>query len=121
MSRSNPRVLATLERAGGFASAQEVYRLMQREGESIGLTTVYRALQSLVNDKIVDVLRREDGEAIYRLCGDEHHHHLVCKNCGSTVEIEGTAIERWTKSVAEEHGFREVGHTAEIFGICPKC
>ena len=80
MSRSNPRVLSTLERAGGFASAQEIYRLMQREGESIGLTTVYRALQSLVNEKIVDFLRREDGEAIYRLCGDTHHHHLVCKS-----------------------------------------
>ena len=66
LSRSNPRVLATLERAGGFASAQEVYQLMQREGESIGLTTVYRSLQSLVNDKVVDVLRRDDGEAIYR-------------------------------------------------------
>ena len=85
MSRSNPRVLSTLERAGGFASAQEVYRLMQREGESIGLTTVYRSLQSLVNDKVVDVLRREDGEAIYRLCGEAHHHHLVCKGCGDTV------------------------------------
>ncbi|ASY15638.1 Fur family transcriptional regulator, ferric uptake regulator [Candidatus Planktophila sulfonica] len=121
MSRSNPRVLSTLERAGGFASAQEVYRLMQREGESIGLTTVYRSLQSLVNDKIVDVLRREDGEAIYRLCGEAHHHHLVCKSCGVTVEIEGGAIEKWAKVMAEEHGFREVGHTAEIFGLCSKC
>lgn len=121
MSRSNPRVLSTLERAGGFASAQEVYRLMQREGESIGLTTVYRSLQSLVNEKIVDVLRREDGEAIYRLCGEEHHHHLVCKSCGVTVEIEGGAIEKWAKKVAEDHGFRDVGHTAEIFGICEKC
>ncbi len=121
MSRSNPRVLATLERAGGFASAQEVYRLMQREGESIGLTTVYRSLQSLVNDKIVDVLRREDGEAIYRLCGGAHHHHLVCKGCGKTVEIEGGAIEKWAKTMAQEFGFRDVGHTAEIFGLCPKC
>jgi len=100
MSRSNPRVLSTLERAGGFASAQEVYRLMQREGESIGLTTVYRSLQSLVNDKI---------------------HHLVCKGCGDTVEIEGGAIEKWAKTMAEEFGFREVGHTAEIFGLCSKC
>ncbi len=58
MSRSNPRVLSTLERAGGFASAQEVYKLMQREGEKIGLTTVYRSLQSLVNDKIVALLPR---------------------------------------------------------------
>jgi Fur family ferric uptake transcriptional regulator len=121
LSRSNPRVLSTLERAGGFASAQEVYRLMQREGESIGLTTVYRSLQSLVNDKIVDVLRRDDGEAIYRLCGEAHHHHLVCKSCGVTVEIEGGAIEKWAKLMAEEHGFREVGHTAEIFGLCAKC
>ena len=121
MSRSNPRVLSVLERAGGFASAQEVYRLMQREGESIGLTTVYRSLQSLVSDKIVDVLRREDGEAIYRLCGDTHHHHLVCKSCGDTVEIEGGAIEKWAKTMAEEFGFRDVGHTAEIFGICSKC
>ena len=64
MSRSNPRVLSTLERAGGFASAQEVYRLMQREGEKISLTPVYRALASLVHDKIVVLLRREDGEAI---------------------------------------------------------
>jgi Fur family ferric uptake transcriptional regulator len=121
MSRSNPRVLSTLERAGGFASAQEVYRLMQREGESIGLTTVYRSLQSLVNENVVDVLRRDDGEAIYRMCGETHHHHLVCKSCGDTVEIEGGAIEKWAQNVANDHGFREVGHTAEIFGICQKC
>jgi Fur family transcriptional regulator, ferric uptake regulator len=55
------------------------------------------------------------------LCGDTHHHHLVCKGCGETVEIEGGAIEKWAKSMAEEHGFRDVGHTAEIFGICSKC
>ena len=121
MSRSNPRVLSTLERAGGFASAQEVYRLMQREGESIGLTTVYRSLQSLVSENIVDVLRRDDGEASCRLCGEAHHHHLVCKSCGETVEIEGGAIEKWATKVAAEHGFREVGHSAEIFGLCSKC
>ena len=94
---------------------------MQREGESIGLTTVYRALQSLVNDKIVDVLRRDDGEAIYRLCGCAHHHHLVCKGCGDTVEIEGGSVEKWATGIAQEHGFRDVGHTAEIFGLCAKC
>ncbi|MSO25283.1 MAG: transcriptional repressor [Candidatus Planktophila sp.] len=121
MTRSNPRVLSTLERAGGFASAQEVHTLMQREGESIGLTTVYRSLQSLLNDKIVDVLRRDDGEAIYRLCGDSHHHHLICKKCGITVEIEGGAIEKWAKNVATENGFRDVGHSAELFGTCSAC
>ena len=121
MSKSNPRVLSTLERAGGFASAQEVYRLMQRQGEKIGLTTVYRSLQNLLDEKIVDVLRRDDGEALYRLCGEAHHHHLDCKSCGDTVEIEGGAVEKWAKMMAQEHGFREIGHTAEIFGTCSKC
>lgn len=121
MNRSELKVIAVLERVGGFASAQQLHQVLIRNGESIGLTSVYRALQSLVDDKIVDQLRKDDGEAIYRLCGDEHHHHLVCKSCGSTVEIEGSAIERWSKEVAEENGYRDVGHLAEIFGICPSC
>jgi Fur family ferric uptake transcriptional regulator len=121
MNKSDLKLIAVLERTGGFASAQELHQILRREGDGIGLTTVYRALQSLVDDKIVDLLRREDGEAIYRLCGDTHHHHLVCKSCGDTVEIEGGAIEKWAKTMAEEFGFREVGHTAEIFGICSKC
>ena len=53
--------------------------------------------------------------------GEAHHHHLVCKSCGDTVEIEGGAVEKWAKMMAQEHGFREIGHTAEIFGTCSKC
>ena len=121
MNKSQVKLLSTLERVGGFASAQELYQILRRDGDGIGLTTVYRALQSLLDEKVLDVLRREDGEAIYRLCGESHHHHLVCKGCGDTVEIEGGAIEKWAKMMAEEHGFRDVGHTAEIFGLCAKC
>ena len=103
MNKSDLKLIAVLERTGGFASAQELHQILRREGDGIGLTTVYRALQSLVDDKIVDLLRREDGEAIYRLCGDGHHHHLMCKSCGDTVEIEGGAIENgptpWLKSL----------------------
>jgi len=121
MNKSELKVISVLERVGGFASAQQLHQLLLRNGESIGLTSVYRALQSLNDDKIVDQLRKEDGEAIYRLCGDSHHHHLVCKSCGSTVEIEGSALEKWAKAMAEEHGYREVGHLAEVFGICSSC
>ena len=111
----------TLERAGGFASAKQVYNLMQRQGDRIGLTTVYRSLQAMLEDKVIDVLRNDDGEALYRLCGESHHHHLVCKSCGVTVEIEGGAIEKWAKNIASDHGFRDAGHTAEIFGTCARC
>lgn len=119
--KSISQVQSALEHIGGFASAQELYQLMQRGGAKIGLTTVYRSLQTLVDGSLVDLLRREDGEAMYRLCGDSHHHHLVCKKCGRTVEIEGAAIEKWAVSVATEHGFRDVGHTAELFGTCSRC
>ncbi|CAB5240612.1 unannotated protein [freshwater metagenome] len=121
MNKSETKVLVALERVGGFASAQEIHRILQRGSQSIGLTTVYRALQSLLNDKIVDLLRKDDGEAIYRLCGETHHHHLVCKSCGATVEIEGGAIEKWAKNIATQHGYTDIGHMAEIFGLCSKC
>lgn len=121
MSKSSTRVMQALERVGGFASAQEIHLILKRNQESIGLTTVYRTLQNLVNEKSVDILRKDDGEAIYRLCGDSHHHHLVCKSCGKTVEIEGGAIEKWAQKSGEENGFREIGHTAEIFGVCSNC
>ena len=119
--KSVSQVQSALEHMGGFASAQELYQLMQRTGGKIGLTTVYRSLQTLVDDNIVDLLRRNDGEAIYRLCGDSHHHHLICKKCGRTVEIEGGAIENWVKNVAAKQGFRDVEHTAELFGTCARC
>jgi Fur family ferric uptake transcriptional regulator len=121
MNKSVTRVLKALEQAGGFASAQEVYQLIIRQGDRIGLTTIYRALQGLQKDNLVDLLRRDDGEAIYRFCGGAHHHHLVCKNCGRTVEIEGGAIERWVEAVSKEHGYRDAEHSADIFGICSQC
>jgi Fur family ferric uptake transcriptional regulator len=121
MNKSGTRVLKALELAGGFASAQEVHQLITRQGDRIGLTTIYRALQNLQRENVVDLLHRVDGEAIYRLCGEAHHHHLVCRNCGRTVEIAGGAIEKWVEGVAREHGYRDAGHSAEIFGICSRC
>jgi Fur family ferric uptake transcriptional regulator len=103
-----------------FRSAQDIYAGLRAAGSRIGLTTVYRALQALSDAGEVDVLRTDDGEAMYRACrtGD-HHHHLVCRLCGRTLEIEGPAVERWAESVAAAHGFRDVTHTVEIFGTCP--
>lgn len=94
MSKSRSAVLTTLEKTGGFVSAQEVFQLLRKQGKPTGLATVYRALQKAAVENSVDVLRKEDGEALYRLCATGHHHHLVCKNCGKTVEVEGSAVEK---------------------------
>ncbi len=80
---------------------------------------MYRNLQAMAADGEVDVLRTDDGEAAYRACSTgQHHHHLVCRECGRTVEVAGPAVERWAEGVAAEHGFSQVTHTVEVFGVC---
>jgi Fur family ferric uptake transcriptional regulator len=116
--------LAVVDALGSFTdfrSAQEIHELLGQRGETVGLATVYRTLQRLAGAGEVDLLRTEDGEAIYRRCSDTHHHHLVCRACGATVEVEGPAVEHWTQAMAGEHGYADVSHTLEIFGTCPDC
>jgi Fur family ferric uptake transcriptional regulator len=119
--RQREAVAAFLEGENTFRSAQSIHGELRERGSSIGLATVYRALQGLVEDSQVDALRTDDGEVVYRRCSRGHHHHLVCRDCGRTVEVEGPAVERWATRVAEEHGFRDVSHTLEIFGTCASC
>ncbi|MXG90926.1 Fur family transcriptional regulator [Nocardioides flavescens] len=104
-----------------FTSAQQLHQVLRERGESVGLATVYRNLQVLVEDGEVDTLRGEDGEVLYRQCSPRHHHHLVCRGCGRVEEVQGPAVERWADRAAEEHGFTDVAHTVEIFGLCPAC
>jgi Fur family ferric uptake transcriptional regulator len=120
-TRQRRAVAAVMQRFDDFRSAQEIHDLLRRDGEKVGLTTVYRALQSLFDGGAVDMLRTEGGEAVYRRCSTSHHHHLVCRSCGRTVEVEGPTVERWADEVADRHGFTEVSHTLEIFGTCPSC
>ncbi|WP_299051666.1 Fur family transcriptional regulator [uncultured Nocardioides sp.] len=120
-TRQRRAVAEALESFDDFRSAQEIHEMLGRSGNRVGLATVYRTLQRLSTAGEVDMLRTEDGEAIYRRCSGTHHHHLVCRSCGRTVEVEGPAVERWTTAVATEHGFVDVAHTLELFGTCADC
>lgn len=121
-TRQRTAVRAALDRAAAFRSAQQLHDEMKAAGEPVGLTTVYRTLQSLAGAGEVDVLRTSDGEAIYRRCATgEHHHHLVCRACGASVEVASVEVERWAESTAELHGFTDVEHTAELYGVCGSC
>ena len=111
-------ILSDLEE---FRTAQEIHDELRHKGDSIGLTTVYRTLQLMADAGELDAIRKNDGETAYRRCSGGHHHHLVCRSCGRTVEVSGPAVERWASAVAEEHGFREVSHDLEIFGTCSAC
>ena len=120
-TRQRTAVARLLDQLDDFRSAQDLHEELRTRGEGIGLTTVYRTLQSLADAGEVDVLRIDSGEAVYRRCSRHHHHHLVCRSCGRTVEVEGPAVESWADRVAAQHGFVGVSHTLEIFGTCPDC
>ena len=120
-TRQRAAVNAVFDELEGFHSAQEVHARMRASGDSIGLSTVYRAVQALVDDGELDSIRTDAGESIYRRCSTRHHHHLVCRSCGRTEEVEGPTVETWADRVAGEHGFVDVRHTLEIFGTCAEC
>jgi Fur family transcriptional regulator, ferric uptake regulator len=121
LTRQRQAVADALAGFDEFRSAKEIHAVLRERGNAVGLATVYRTLQLLADHDEVDVIRSSDGEAGYRRCSDTHHHHLVCRSCGATVEVEGPAVERWTGAIAGEHGYAEVSHTLEIFGLCPRC
>lgn len=120
-TRQRAAIAALLESVDDFRSAQELHEALRERGDNIGLTTVYRTLQAMAAAGQVDTLRSDTGESVYRLCSQHHHHHLVCRGCGATVEVGDHEVEAWAARVAAEHGYSEVSHTIEIFGTCAHC
>ncbi len=120
-TRQRSALSALLRQVDGFHSAQDLHAMLRQRGERVGLTTVYRTLQGLAESGAIDVMRPPGGEHLYRRCSEGHHHHLVCRDCGRTVEVEGPDVESWAEKVAARHGFADVRHTIEIFGTCPAC
>lgn len=121
-TRQRAAIAEALEAETAFQTAQALHAGLKARGEAVGLTTVYRTLQALADAGEVDVVRTDEGEAMYRLCGGRaHHHHIVCRSCGSTAELKATPIEAWVRDAARRHGFSEVTHTAELFGLCGDC
>jgi Fur family ferric uptake transcriptional regulator len=121
-TRQKRALAAILDASDGFRSAQDLHAELQAQGQNIALTTVYNQVRALAEAGELDARRGDDGEIRYRRCTtDEHHHHLVCRRCGTAVEVEGPEVERWAARTGRQHGFIDVTHTVEILGTCPDC
>ena len=122
MTRQRATIAELLDATEDFRSAQQLHEMLRARGETTGLATVYRTLQAMADNGQVDVLRTADGENVYRRCQrTEHHHHLVCRLCGATIEIDGPTVESWATLVGSTHGFTDIEHTIELFGTCGDC
>jgi Fur family transcriptional regulator, ferric uptake regulator len=121
-TRQRAAVAEVLDGVDDFRSAQDIHALLRSKGAAVGLTTVYRTLAALAEAGEVDAIRTTEGETVYRRCATaRHHHHVVCRSCGRTEEVQGPAVERWAERVAGEAGFVDVTHTVEVFGTCGTC
>ncbi|MFL6240352.1 MAG: Fur family transcriptional regulator [Actinomycetes bacterium] len=121
-TRQAEAVLRAVGDTTSFRSAQDIHAALRAAGDDVGLTTVYRHLQGLTDGGLVDALQAERGETVYRRCATtDHHHHVVCRRCGRTAEVEGPEVERWADRVASAAGYTDVSHTVEVFGVCAAC
>ncbi len=111
-------IMATLD---DFRTAQEVHDELRRRGEPVGLATVYRCLQAMTDAGEADMVRTADGQASYRRCSAGHHHHLICRACGRTVEVSLPDFENWVRAISAQHGFTDLDHELEFFGRCGDC
>lgn len=119
-TRQKDVIRESLKGADGFVSARQLHERLEAAGEHIALATVYRQLNAMEEQGLVDTVRM-NGQQLFRLCGDDrHHHHLVCVSCGRTVQIDPPS-EQWLRKVADAYGFTIESHTLEVFGLCAEC
>jgi len=122
--RATPRrleVVEELERERDDVTAQQLWTRLRERDSRAGLATVYRTLALLSEKGVVDVLSHHGGEQCYRLCGDAHHHHLLCERCHRVVEVQECGLDEWVTSAAKRHGFVATDHRVEIVGLCADC
>jgi Fur family ferric uptake transcriptional regulator len=121
-TRQRVAVLEAVERLGVFVSAQAVHEDLVRERRGVGLYTVYRSLHALAERGALDAVRGPEGEMLYRRC-DSHpaHGHVVCRVCGTAVEIAAGSLHHAVEESAQRAGFVEVDLVVKAFGVCAEC
>ena len=121
ITRQRLLVLEALAGEPHDATAQQIHERLRGAGERVGLATVYRTLGSLHEAGAIDALAHRRGETCFRLCGDEHHHHLLCSECHRVIELADCDLQGWLDEIAAAHGFVASDHQLEITGVCASC
>jgi Fur family transcriptional regulator, ferric uptake regulator len=103
-------------------SSEELYGLVKKKDPSIGQATVYRTLKLLSDSKIAKEVDFGDGVTRYEpYYGQSHHDHLICEECGKSIEVVDERIEQLQEELAAKHGFTLSGHSMYLYGKCRHC
>jgi Fur family transcriptional regulator, ferric uptake regulator len=119
-TRSQERILQLLKQCERGISAQDIYVELRNRHQSVGLATVYRALEGLKLEGIVQVRTLSSGESLYS-CVQSDRHHLTCLHCGASIAIEECPVEQLEHRLQNQHHFKIYYHTLEFFGVCGTC
>ncbi len=121
LTRQRQAVLSAIASSESHLDAAEVYEKASAECPGIGLTTVYRTLDILVQLGLARRVHLEEGCHRYAPASEGHRHHLVCTGCGRAVEFVGCDLSSFLDAVASETGFEIEEHWLQLLGKCPSC
>jgi Fur family transcriptional regulator, ferric uptake regulator len=119
-TRSQERILQLLKQLDRGISAQDIYVELRTRNQTVGLATVYRALESLKLEGGVQCRTLPTGESLYS-CVQADRHHLTCLHCGESIPIDECPVEQLEQKLESLHQFRIYYHTLEFFGVCLTC
>ncbi|BAY37715.1 ferric uptake regulation protein [Nostoc sp. NIES-2111] len=119
-TRSQERILNLLQTIKQGISAQDIYVELRNRNQSMGLATVYRSLEALKLEGLVQVRTLANGEALYSLA-QQDKHHLTCLQCGASIPIHQCPVHDLEDQLQTAHKFKIFYHTLEFFGLCGRC
>ncbi|MHC5935024.1 Fur family transcriptional regulator [Nostoc sp.] len=119
-TRSQERIFNLLKTIKKGISAQDIYVELRNTNQSMGLATVYRSLDALKLEGMVQVRNLANGEALYSLA-QQDKHHLTCLQCGVSIPINECPVHDLENQLESSHKFKVFYHTLEFFGLCSQC
>jgi Fur family transcriptional regulator, ferric uptake regulator len=119
-TRSQERILDLLKALSQAISAQDIYLELRNRNETMGLATVYRSLEALKLEGVVQVRTLANGESLYSTL-QEDRHHLTCLQCGLSLPIDECPVHQLETELNQSYQFKIYYHTLEFFGLCTQC
>jgi Fur family ferric uptake transcriptional regulator len=106
----------------GHRSVEDIYRSVKQQDPRVGYTTVYRTMKLLAECGLAREIDLADGITRYEhLFNHEHHDHMICMECGTSIEFFNSEIEAIQDAASRQLGFKVVDHKLQIYGLCRKC